>query len=417
MPVIPGLPTVNFVPDLSKDSRFMDRPYVCGPPYWKVYVGVPLTTNRGINIGALCALDDQVRNEVSADQVLFLTTIAASIMRHLEMKREAEKSKKMGRMSQSLNAFVEGRSKFAPGNFDSVHMANQKTKRKGSDGSAKSPKNSGQSTNNEFQGEQVETAKFDRAEGIRNATARLPPSNPQTQASTIPFGHFNPNPAASVQGDSQDVSDQEVPWQDIKTEQQQTFTRAANLLRESLDLLSGGVAFLDTVSGVRGLEGDASTDLESLNDDESIIDVPSPLISFSRNQQHRSSATTTTRFDSVLQPHLDAMKAGVLGCSIDDSLPDDRGYDNEPEKFMSLGQRLFQQILRRYPRGKLWSFDEDGSLSSSEEEPVSPREKGRKESNKLQQNESKLNEVEANTLQCCFPRGESRFTLARGVDC
>jgi len=48
------------VSDLSKDSRFKDNFYVTGDPNLRFYLGLPLTTPEGYNLGALCVMDSSL---------------------------------------------------------------------------------------------------------------------------------------------------------------------------------------------------------------------------------------------------------------------------------------------------------------------------------------------------------------------
>ncbi|KAL8842089.1 MAG: hypothetical protein Q9176_002781 [Flavoplaca citrina] len=89
-------------------------PFVTGGPNFRFYAGTPLTTKNGVNIGSLFVLDSKVRPKLSPTQERFLGTIAATIMGHLEVNREAEERSKVLRMAKGLNAFVEGKSSFSP---------------------------------------------------------------------------------------------------------------------------------------------------------------------------------------------------------------------------------------------------------------------------------------------------------------
>ena len=44
---------IHIVNDLAEDIRFCDRPYVTDGPRARFYAGVPITTPKGSNIGAL----------------------------------------------------------------------------------------------------------------------------------------------------------------------------------------------------------------------------------------------------------------------------------------------------------------------------------------------------------------------------
>lgn len=53
---------VHIINDLTQDTRFCDRPYVKDGPKARFYAGVPIFTARGINIGAICVLDENPRD-------------------------------------------------------------------------------------------------------------------------------------------------------------------------------------------------------------------------------------------------------------------------------------------------------------------------------------------------------------------
>lgn len=70
------------VPDLTADDRFKDQFYVTGAPKVTYYFGVPLQTDDGFNLGALCVLD-QVGKEISPEKVELLKIIANEIVNRL----------------------------------------------------------------------------------------------------------------------------------------------------------------------------------------------------------------------------------------------------------------------------------------------------------------------------------------------
>lgn len=70
------------VKDLSLDERFKDKEYVTGAPHYRYYFGVPLRTNDGYNLGALCVLD-KVGKEISPEKVELLKGIASEILNRM----------------------------------------------------------------------------------------------------------------------------------------------------------------------------------------------------------------------------------------------------------------------------------------------------------------------------------------------
>jgi GAF domain-containing protein len=74
---------VHIVNNLTKDMRFCDRPYVKDGPRARFYAGVPITTPKSINVGALCVLDDKQRDGLQPSQVDFTTSMA-----HLDLVQQ-----------------------------------------------------------------------------------------------------------------------------------------------------------------------------------------------------------------------------------------------------------------------------------------------------------------------------------------
>jgi GAF domain-containing protein len=60
---------------------------VCGDPHVLFYAGAPITTKKGINIGAFCVLDSKSRNGLDLDEQKFLKEMSATIMDHLETRQ------------------------------------------------------------------------------------------------------------------------------------------------------------------------------------------------------------------------------------------------------------------------------------------------------------------------------------------
>lgn len=77
------------VPDAHLDPRFVDNPLVTGAPFIRSYLGVPLTTPDGYNVGALCAID-VVPRTYTPDQLQILTSFASLVVDELELRRIAQ---------------------------------------------------------------------------------------------------------------------------------------------------------------------------------------------------------------------------------------------------------------------------------------------------------------------------------------
>ena len=80
------------VGDLSADERFKDKFYVAGEPNVKYYYGIPLKTSEGIQIGALCVLD-QERKNLEPEKIELLKIIADEIVARLKTHKVLENLK------------------------------------------------------------------------------------------------------------------------------------------------------------------------------------------------------------------------------------------------------------------------------------------------------------------------------------
>ena len=77
------------IADTLKDGRFAQYPSVVDAPFVRSYLGVPLASPDGYNIGSLCALDVQPR-QFSDSQVEVLKSFAALAVDELELRRIAQ---------------------------------------------------------------------------------------------------------------------------------------------------------------------------------------------------------------------------------------------------------------------------------------------------------------------------------------
>jgi hypothetical protein len=64
------------IANATEDPRFANNPLVTGPPYIASYLGAPLETPDGYNVGSLCAIDTKPRT-FSATQIEVMKSFAA----------------------------------------------------------------------------------------------------------------------------------------------------------------------------------------------------------------------------------------------------------------------------------------------------------------------------------------------------
>ncbi|OIW22598.1 hypothetical protein CONLIGDRAFT_587216, partial [Coniochaeta ligniaria NRRL 30616] len=96
---------VSVVLDLDQDERFCD----IKDTQKRFYIGVPIRSPAGINIGVYCVFDDKPRQRVSPVEIQFIRDMSRTIMDYLEAKRSHECYRREERMVRGLGSFVEGK--------------------------------------------------------------------------------------------------------------------------------------------------------------------------------------------------------------------------------------------------------------------------------------------------------------------
>ncbi|MCC5976413.1 MAG: sensor domain-containing diguanylate cyclase [Rubellimicrobium sp.] len=87
------------VPDATLDARFSDNPLVTEDPGIRSYLGVPLRTPDGYNVGSLCAIDMQAR-AFTQSEIDLLTGFAGLVISELQLRQLAMSDHLTGAMSR-----------------------------------------------------------------------------------------------------------------------------------------------------------------------------------------------------------------------------------------------------------------------------------------------------------------------------
>ncbi|RDW79392.1 hypothetical protein BP6252_04030 [Coleophoma cylindrospora] len=103
-------PMQFIIPDLSKDPRFINQPFVCGAPYLRFYAGVPIRSPAGYIIGIYSIVDDKPREDFGERDLNVLKDLAATVMDHLVLGTVRGRHYRADRMVKGLGLFVEGKS-------------------------------------------------------------------------------------------------------------------------------------------------------------------------------------------------------------------------------------------------------------------------------------------------------------------
>ncbi|KAJ5124167.1 uncharacterized protein N7515_007992 [Penicillium bovifimosum] len=343
------------VDDMTEHERYKELPFVKEDPNFHFYAGTPLTTEKNINLGCFFVLDTRRRDGLTPLEKDTMGSLSTLVMDYMKICRQASEGRRAARLSRGLSYFVEGSSSFVdsidPSRADSVasQAATPPSSYKQASASSGSRGNSAA---------HASQAPSDSSPNNRSL------SNDTRSFSSVPFD-LKLDEDSGLQGDSRSSSDSRLDggsrentskmdsgtvesslpeWltsssrnrlpPDDSQGNSWCFRRAANLLRESLDL-SGD-------SGVIFLEANNSPLMDvDTGSDPSNTGGPAPVLSASTN-------------DEPFAPQAGSMATCPAA---------------------NLDRSFLQLLLRRYPRGKLWSFHRDGLISTSDDDDQQPQDK------------------------------------------
>ena len=349
--------TALVVPDLAKDDRFTNCAFPPRPPLARFYAGVPILSPRGIAIGVYAVVDDVPRpNGLTASQLQFMKDMAATVMNHLALGRWKQRHRRGERMIAGLGSFLEYKGTIR----GSVQEDDEVLAVQGSDGlepvegrlNVKQQEIQDHVDAMQGGGSDVyrDTLKKTPA-GIANSPSRSEVTEEQKLTMNL---HQKVSASPFVSKDSMvketDTPKEEKP-QDIATRMQQTFSRASNVIRESIEV--EGVAFFD--ASVQSYTDTLQTSGGNTSDSDTAA-------SYSEVQ------TAGSEDDKPAKKTDDAdgeVVCDVLGfsTSTQSSINDDPTTD---DRRLRIPASLLKTFLRRYPYGKIFNFNEYGAMSSGD---------------------------------------------------
>ncbi|KAJ5436903.1 CheY-like superfamily [Penicillium cf. griseofulvum] len=294
------------VEDLKQHPTFSTLPCVAGYPQFRFYAGTPLRTGNGINIGSLYVIDPRPNLHLGDSHKETLGNIADAVMEYLETSRHSLESNRLTKLLAGLNTFVQGEassdtprdSRHSPGrpDFPTSYSSN----------SQRSPDT-------------------EPEEYMFKARSRSPPllssSRPNSDdgADSVPSGII---PSRARKCLPRSKTETRPDYKDNRA--QRTFQRAANIMRESLNLGSNG--------GVVIVGNGQDSDQDSPEKEKKLAKLWAVS---DTNQSHE------TRED----------------------------FDSYPVSQME--SSFVRRMIRHHPRGGLWYLKFHGVASSSDEDGTS----------------------------------------------
>ncbi|KAH6651970.1 hypothetical protein BKA67DRAFT_537820 [Truncatella angustata] len=347
---------VSVVSDLVCDSRFCNRYDIEDPSNNRFYAGAPIRSPKGINIGVICVFGDKPRDGLDSSQTKFLRDISQTIMQHWESKATATNFTKSVRMIRGLGSFVEGKATMPEWLSDITTEPNLDLKNKRDSFESQQAANLRQAQFTMQSGEpqaqrpdptplQGQSSTYHDDSGpTSNSGQSLPDSDGNTERAYS--GAMSVNTNVSVIRTNATVSTEEPIIKAI----QDVLSRAASIIREAVEI--EGVMFLDaSVGSFGGLVPDSDTGSSSSS-------IPSSTL---------SGGTEATEMPRDQDP--DGKMCSILGYSTSGvSSIRDKSCLRSPE--ICLPERLLRVLLGRYPGGKVFNLDDDGTEHSTDEVSV-----------------------------------------------
>ncbi|KAF5622483.1 nik-1 (Os-1p) [Fusarium sp. NRRL 52700] len=287
----------------------------------RFYAAVPVRSPAGVDIGVYCVIDSEPREVESwtTNDAEVLREISSNIMDYPRSKSVGDAYRRSVRMTRGIGSFVEKESSMA-----------------GWRARTNSPAFHDDSTREgNINSEQQALQQF-RDISLQKILPLHIPVQPRTTGETTAISSGASREANMTSTSTKSMSVQESDANAKEKAIAKIFSRAVNIIREGIEI--EGVVFLDAnfeTSATDSMlhESQSSTESSSSSDDSS-----------DRIEQEKSCC-------------------GILGfaTSTSSSINLDVGSDIHA----AMPMKLLASLLRRYPAGKIFNFDEDGSLLSS----------------------------------------------------
>ncbi|KAI4755085.1 hypothetical protein E4T52_13983 [Aureobasidium sp. EXF-3400] len=332
---------VFIVPDLAKDKRFSNKAYTADRG-WRFYAGVPIISPNGYKIGAYCVIDDQPRQRLAPQDIAFMKDMATTVMIHLDMQRAQSESIKGERMVHGLGCFVEG--KHGLGDWEATG-ADLDTSDVHSDSPL--PWADRQYSRHHDQPPDIQQNGQKGFPSLTDVGISLDVDKSRASSNASP---------KQLSAEEDPKAKKTSPTDHLAPEVKATFGRAANIIRESLQVDAVVIFDATAKSTYGGLV------------DRTAHERPKrrKLSSASEANSSSESGTEPSGPDNgeKLGKEDGAKHSEILGISTP-TINNARG-DQSARLTDDMTEGFVRTLLRRYPHGKVLNFDEDTDSSPGE---------------------------------------------------
>ncbi|KAJ5989587.1 hypothetical protein N7481_004797 [Penicillium waksmanii] len=357
------------VPDLMKDEELAGHQDVVGFPNFRFLACSPIISPKGFVIGAYTILDDKPHEPLNAALINFMADISHTVMDYLVATRAKNQHTRSERMMVGLGSFLEGkgslRNTWISAHEDilspeeehlegHVHREQQKIQMTDSVANGLPASNSPEML--PFRPKNLNTS------GGQKSTAQVEKSQSVVDSGHAPRDYFQERPRRErvhrAKPKSSKRSENRSPKADYVTQIQGTFSRAANIIRESIEVeaavfFDANFASQDALVNMSGGNSrSSSVGGFSSSDEGGNVEIPSA------HESRPSVENAAKAGPNSVSP------CNVLGFATSDfsSISNESTGDGK----ISISENFLGHLLRRYPRGRIFNYGEDGSISSDD---------------------------------------------------
>lgn len=334
--------TRYIIRDFQELQMFKERPYVKGFPHMRSYAEVPLKGPNGYVVGSYCVVDNKVRSDFFDDETVFvLTEIANSIMEYLELVAMRHNRARGERLMEGLSLFTEGPSSLMT---DSSNRKENRAQFYASHRLALASQASSCTSPALSRRTSLPTRSAEAGESSTDTDSEQPTAatTPTEQGSHIPSWTSFHGVNGTLQRHNHETEGS------IKSESSKTFARAANTIREAMNV--EGLVFLD---GPReGVKTGSLTDYARR--------TSSGMRSSSPTEADHSISfdDTICEAEEIPRDRKSSPMCNILGSSLS-SHNSAFGPHGAP---LLLHEASLSYLITTYPQGHVFSADEYGVL-------------------------------------------------------
>jgi signal transduction histidine kinase/CheY-like chemotaxis protein len=351
------------ISDLRKHDNAGDMMLLKAAPKMRFLAAVPIRTSTGLVLGSYAVMDDCPRIGISNDEMIFMEDIADTIVGHLEAKHAALQRERGDRLIKGLALFSEGKDSLRDWWLD-THS--RKVRGEGA-----------RRRRNSIEDDKIRNDRADEELGMTYGPDQAPhgrtPVSIDIQsiqpASSVPRATVRPGHMAQDKHEGFDLG------REVNT----AFSRSSNLMREAMSV--EGVAFIDA---------DFHRSKESTkNQDSSTTDDP-------ETDTAANSSCPESSTPRLQTPDTPEAQCALLGFStkVKSTV---RGFDASA-KHSSLPKAFIRSLIRRYPMGKVFNYQDGKALSSSSGTDMSSEEVSESSKNNRSRKRRSREFVDAMTL-------------------